>query len=121
MYSCNVPGGIVGYRTWINADFTGAIAFIEVGGAFSPPGGSNPDTAPWVSPPFAITNPAVYVSLYCATGQEVCRFSNNRPMTIRGIESDLYEASLPAGALDGGHAPDGAGTAREPDRVLHRN
>ncbi len=94
--------GIVGYRTWINADFTGASAFVEVGGAVSPPGGSNADNAPWVSTPFPATNPAVYVLLYCATGQEACRFSNARPMTIRGIASDLYEAALPAGSLAGG-------------------
>ncbi len=94
--------GIVGYRTWINADFTGATAFIEVGGAFSPPGGSTPDNSPWLSAPFAVTNPAVYVLLYCATGQEACRFANNRPMTVRGIESDLYEAALPTGTFDGG-------------------
>ena len=94
--------GIVGYRTWITADFTGAIAFIEVGGAFSPPGGTNPDNAPWVSAPFSPTNPVVYVLLYCATGQESCHFANTTPMIVRGIETDLYESVLPAGSLVGG-------------------
>ncbi len=94
--------GIVGYRTWIDADFSGAFAFIEVGGAFSPPGGSTPDASPWVSPAFATSNPAVYVLLYCASGEDACRFNNTRPMAVRGVESDLYEAALPTGTLDGG-------------------
>jgi len=94
--------GIVGYRTWMDADFTGATAFVEVGGAFSPPGGSTPDHAPWVSAPFAPTNPAVYVLLYCATGQEVCQFANPTPMVVRGVESDLFESTLPGGSLAGG-------------------
>lgn len=94
--------GIVGYRTWINADFTGATAFIEVGGAFSPPGGSTPDNAPWVSTPYPTTNPVVYVFLYCASGQDVCQFANTKPMVVRGIESDLYESALPSGSLVGG-------------------
>ena len=97
--------GIVGYRTWLTAELSGSgsPAFISDGGGFSPPGGSTPDGAPWISPAFESTNPAVYVQLYCSTGAPTdCQFDSATPLSARGIEVDLNESALPSGSIDGG-------------------
>lgn len=94
--------GIVRYRTWITAELSGsgAPAFIDDGGAFSPPGGTTPDDAPWVSAPLAQTNPDVYVRLSCSAGD--CWLNSARPLQARGIEVDLYEDVPPSGEIEGG-------------------
>lgn len=94
--------GIVRYRTWITAELagSGAPAFIDDGGSFSPPGGTTPDNAPWISPLFPLTNPAIYVRLRCTVGD--CSFSSRTPLQARGIEVDLYEDVPPSGEIEGG-------------------
>jgi hypothetical protein len=94
--------GIVRYRTWLTAELAGAgaPAFIDEGGAFSPPGGTTSDGAPWVSPPYSQTNPAIYVRLRCSSGD--CSFESARPLQARGIEVDLYEDIPPSGEIEGG-------------------
>jgi hypothetical protein len=97
--------GIVGYRTWLVANLagSGAPAFVSDGGAFAPPGGANTDGEPWVSPRLALTNPAIFVQLYCSTGDAAgCAFASSRPLTARGITVDLYENISPSGSIDGG-------------------
>ncbi len=97
--------GIVGYRTWVDADLrgSGAPVYVGYGGNFAPPGGSRPDDAPWVSPPFPTTNPVVYISLYCSAGApDDCHLTGATPLTVRGIETDLYENVIPGGYFDGG-------------------
>ncbi len=103
--------GIIRYRTWLTAELggVGAPAFISDGGAFSPPGGTTPDEAPWVSPPLHVANPAIYVQLYCSTGAvDACQFDSATPLSARGIEVDLYEQINPTGALAGGTLLTGA-------------
>ena len=94
--------GIVRYRTWLIAELsgTGAPAFISHGGAFSPPGGANPDAAPWVSPIYDQANGSAIVQLLCAVGN--CLFASSTPLQARGIEVDLYEEAPPAASIDGG-------------------
>jgi hypothetical protein len=101
--------GIVRYRTWVTAELagSGAPAFIDDGGSFSPPGGTTPDNAPWVSPLFPPTNPGVYVRLRCTAGD--CSFNSRTPLQARGIEADLYEDVPPSGVIEGGTLL-GAGT-----------
>lgn len=93
--------GIVRYRTWITGELSGsgAPAFVSDGGALAPPGG----TMMWTSPAFAITNPAVYVQLYCSTGAPGdCFFDSAWPLQVGGIETELYENVPPTGTIDGG-------------------
>lgn len=94
--------GIVRYRTWVTAELagSGAPAFIDDGASFSPPGGTTPDNAPWVSPAFPPTNPDVYVKLQCTPGD--CSFESGKPLQARGIEVDLYEDVPPSGEIEGG-------------------
>ena len=97
--------GIVRYRTWLIAQLSGygAPAFVSEGGAVSPPGSANSDTAPWVSPLFAQGNPAVAVGLYCSSGAPGnCNFDSETPLQARGIEVDLYEENAPGGTIVGG-------------------
>jgi hypothetical protein len=107
--------GIVRYRTWVTAELTGsgAPAFIDDGGAFSPPGGTTPDGEPWVSVPFSQTNPGVYVRLQCSGGAPSdCMFDSTKPLQVRGVESDLYEDVPPTGEIEGGTLIDGGATSR---------
>jgi hypothetical protein len=94
--------GITRYRTWITAELAGggAPAFVDEGGAASPPGGSTPDATPWVSAPLGQTNPRVNIRLRCTAGD--CEFSSSRPMQVRGAEVDLYEDVPPSGEIQGG-------------------
>lgn len=94
--------GIVGYRTWVTAELSGsgAPAFIDDGAAFSPPGGTTPDNAPWISPTFPPTNPDVYIKLHCTAGDY--SFDSAKPLQARGIEADLYEDVPPSGDIEGG-------------------
>lgn len=91
--------GIVRYRTWVTAQL-GPYAFIDDGGAFSPPGGTTPDASPWESVPFSRTNPAVYIRLTCSSAD--CYFDSTRPLQVRGVEVDLQEDTPPQAVIDGG-------------------
>lgn len=94
--------GIVRYRTWITAELSGsgAPAFVDEGGAFGPPGGTNPDLQPWVSESYAPTNQAIRIRLHCTAGD--CYFDSSRPLQVRGVEVDLHEDVPPTGTIDGG-------------------
>lgn len=94
--------GIVRYRTWITAELSGsgAPAFVDEGGWFGPPGGTNADLEPWVSPPYTPTNPAIRIRLRCTAGD--CYFDSSRPLQVRGVEVDLYEDVPPTGTIEGG-------------------
>lgn len=91
--------GITRYRTWVTASL-GPHAFINDGGAFSPPGGTTPDAAPWVSAPFSRNHGAVYIRLQCTTSD--CYFDSGRPLQVRGVEVDLQEDAPPEAVIDGG-------------------
>jgi hypothetical protein len=95
--------GIVRYKTWLVAELTGsgAPAFVQSGGAFGPPGGSNSDANPWVSPLLPQNNASVVVRLLCTSGAN-CLFESATPLRARGIEVDLYEEARPTGAIDAG-------------------
>lgn len=94
--------GVVRYRTWITAELagTGAPAFVDQGGACGPPGCVTPDHEPWISAPYAQTNPSVTIRLRCTAGD--CSFNSARPLQVRGVEADLYEDVPPSGEIEGG-------------------
>ena len=97
--------GIVQYRTWISAELagSGAPAFITDGGAFGPPGGTTPESAPWISSLHPQNNPSVHIVLYCSGGAPTdCQFDSAVPLRVRGVEADLYEDVPPSGEIEGG-------------------
>lgn len=94
--------GVIRYKTWITAELagTGAPAFVDQGGACGPPGCVTPDHEPWISAPYAQTNPGVAIRLRCTAGD--CSFNSARPLQVRGVEVDLYEDVPPVGEIEGG-------------------
>ncbi len=111
--------GIVRYKTWITAELwgSGSPAFVDQGGAFGPPGGSNPDASPWLSAPLSLSNAGIYIRLKCSGGAPSdCTLGSAKPLQVRGVEADLYEDVPPLVEFESGTLLDG--TSTDPHRTL---